>query len=55
MVKIYLFLLYDSIKKGEFKGFVVLIREVRVSIGVGFIYLLFGTVSIVFVMFLFIG
>lgn len=55
MAKTHLSLSHDPTKKGEPKGFVVPIREVRASIGAGFIYPLLGTVSTVFVMLLFIG
>lgn len=55
MAKTHLSLSHDPTKKGEPKGFVVPIREVRASIGAGFIYPLLGTVSSVFVMLLFIG
>lgn len=46
MAKTHLSLSHDPAKKGEPKGFVVPIREVRASIGAGFIFPLLGTVSI---------
>ena len=45
MAKTHLSLSHDPTKKGEPKGFVVPIREVRASIGAGFIFPLLGTVS----------
>lgn len=45
MAKTHLSLSHDATKKGEPKGFIVPIREVRASIGAGFIYPLCGTVS----------
>ena len=45
MAKTHLSLSHDPTKKGEPKGFTVPIREVRASIGAGFIYPLLGTVS----------
>lgn len=45
MAKTHLSLSHDPAKKGEPKGFVVPIREVRASIGAGFIYPQLGTVS----------
>lgn len=45
MAKIYFFLFYQVDKKGVFKDFILFISDVRVSIGVGFIYFLVGTVS----------
>lgn len=45
MAKTHLSLSHDPTKKGEPKGFVVPIREVRASIGAGFIYPLLGTMT----------
>ena len=45
MAKTHLSLSHDATKKGEPKGFIVPIREVRASIGAGFIYPLCGAVS----------
>jgi len=48
MAKTHLSLSHDPTKKGEPKGFTVPIREVRASIGAGFIYPILGTVSLLF-------
>ncbi|VDI61779.1 methylenetetrahydrofolate dehydrogenase (NADP+) / methenyltetrahydrofolate cyclohydrolase / [Mytilus galloprovincialis] len=45
MAKTHLSLSHDPTKKGEPKGFTVPIREVRASIGAGFIYPLLGTMA----------
>lgn len=45
MAKTHLSLSHDPTKKGAPKGFVVPIREVRASIGAGFIYPLLGTMT----------
>ncbi|XP_048732585.1 C-1-tetrahydrofolate synthase, cytoplasmic-like isoform X1 [Ostrea edulis] len=45
MAKTHLSLSHDPAKKGEPKGFVVPIREVRASIGAGFIFPLLGTMT----------
>lgn len=45
MAKTHLSLSHDPTKKGEPKGFTVPIREVRASIGAGFIYPLLGTMT----------
>lgn len=45
MAKTHLSLSHDATKKGEPKGFIVPIREVRASIGAGFIYPLCGAMS----------
>ncbi len=45
MAKTHLSLSHDPTKKGRPTGFVVPIRDVRASVGAGFIYPLVGTIS----------
>lgn len=45
MAKTHLSLSHDAEKKGVPTGFVLPIRDIRVSVGAGFLYPLVGTVS----------
>lgn len=46
MAKTHLSLSHDAEKKGVPTGFVLPIRDIRASVGAGFLYPLVGTVSI---------
>lgn len=53
MAKTHLSLSHDAEKKGVPTGFVLPIRDIRASVGAGFLYPLVGTVSHSFLTFLY--